>query len=347
MRLLTLASLITFISGVHAHAGPARGPWIADLTSTSARVCWRAADAAQLCKDITGLSPGTTFSYMVPVTTMSYIARALPGPGRPIRFAVFGDAGKATRAQYNVAALVGRLEPDFVIYTGDLVYPRGEDADYDPDWFGVYGWLLATRPFFPVLGNHDYGNFRAASRGQAIYERNYRVIHGRGKYYYFSAGDARFFMLDDNAAYRIEAAASLAEDGDQLTWLKREAAARRPQPWSFAVLHVPLYASRKGHGDNDLLRRRLEPIFRSGRFQAVFAGHDHLYQRSKPMYGITHFTVGTGGGGLNFGGTPADWLAHEEERYGLLFVTLDAKGLNAKFFGVDGKVYDELSIARP
>lgn len=338
--------LILACSAPAAAAKRSRGPWLADASSTTARVCWRPAGAAQECRDLAGLQPNTTFAYTIPLSTTPYAAKTLPGPGMPLRFVVVGDGGKATRGQYDVAALIERLDPDFVVYTGDIVYPRGEDLDYDAKYFEPHAATLARRPFFHLLGNHDYGNFKDERRGRMIYERVYKQIHQRPKFYAFSAGDARFLMLDDNAAFRIGAAASLEEDGEQLAWLKGELAARSSK-WLFAAVHVPLYATAMAHGDNAFLRRRLEPHFRAGNVTAVFAGHDHIYQRSKPRYGVTHLTVGTGGGGLSFGGHKPEWLAKEEERYGVLLVTLDASGLTGQFHSIDGGVVDEFSLARP
>ena len=38
---------------------------------------------------------------------------------------------------------------------GDIVYPRGEDAGYDPQFFAPYRSLLSAIPFYAALGNHD------------------------------------------------------------------------------------------------------------------------------------------------------------------------------------------------
>ena len=54
-----------------------------------------------------------------------------------------------------MAALLGCLEPDLVLHTGDVVYPAGQERHYDRRFFAPYRNLIKTVPVFPVLGNHD------------------------------------------------------------------------------------------------------------------------------------------------------------------------------------------------
>ena len=39
----------------------------------------------------------------------------------------------------------------------------------------------------------------------------------------------------------------------------------------------------------------IEPLFTRYHVQVVFAGHDHVYERTKPQKGIQHFITGAGG----------------------------------------------------
>jgi hypothetical protein len=40
------------------------------------------------------------------------------------------------------------------------------------------------------------------------------------------------------------------------------------------------------------LKRALEPLFILYQVHAVFSGHDHTYERTKPQYGIQYFVSG-------------------------------------------------------
>jgi hypothetical protein len=60
-------------------------------------------------------------------------------------------------------------------------------------------------------------------------------------------------------------------------------------------MHHPLYSSAKKHGSDPKLAALLEPLFTRYRVQVVFAGHDHVYERTKLQKGIQHFITGAGG----------------------------------------------------
>ena len=51
---------------------------------------------------------------------------------------------------------------DFLLHTGDLIYPNGDAADYQRNFFEPYRKLLHRVVFMPSLGNHDV----ATKRGQ-------------------------------------------------------------------------------------------------------------------------------------------------------------------------------------
>ena len=43
------------------------------------------------------------------------------------------------------------------------------------------------------------------------------------------------------------------------------------------------------------LRKALDPLFTRYRVQVVFAGHDHVYERTIPQQGVQYFITGAGG----------------------------------------------------
>jgi hypothetical protein len=110
-------------------------------------------------------------------------------------------------------------------------------------------------------------------------------------------------------------------------------------------MHVPLFSTYFNHGDNAGLRASLQGLFEKYRVDAVFAGHDHLYQRSRRMGKVVYFTVGTGGGTI-MPGPLADhpWLDKEVVAYGLLDAQLDEKKLKLEFVDEDGKTRDSYRI---
>lgn len=76
-------------------------------------------------------------------------------------FVVFGDNQCAVNSAVSgvperqaIPRLVRRLQPAFVLHTGDLM-DRGENPQAYPRFHEYYHEMLSAAPFFPTLGNHD------------------------------------------------------------------------------------------------------------------------------------------------------------------------------------------------
>jgi hypothetical protein len=80
-------------------------------------------------------------------------------------------------------------------------------------------------------------------------------------------------------------------DPNQIDWLGRELQNSRSR-WKIAYFHHPLYSSGARHGSETDLRALVEPLFLKYGVNAVFAGHEHFYERIRPQKGIYHFTSG-------------------------------------------------------
>ena len=71
-----------------------------------------------------------------------------------VKLAFMGDTGSGEPRQYDVAARLATEDPppDGITIVGDLIYPHGEDAGYDPQFFAPYRSLLSAIPFYAALG---------------------------------------------------------------------------------------------------------------------------------------------------------------------------------------------------
>jgi hypothetical protein len=201
--------------------------------------------------------------------------RATPAP---VRFAVIGDFGTGTAEQNDLAGVMadvhGRSPYGIVLTVGDNIYGGWSERAAIERFEEPYKALLgAGVTFFASLGNHD-----------DIQERNYPLFNmDGGRYYRFTRSDVEFFALDSNHL-----------DPPQLTWL-RQALAASTAAWKIAFFHHPLYSSSERHGSSEDLRALLEPLFVQFGVQAVFSGHDHVYERVKPQRGIVYFVCGSSG----------------------------------------------------
>ena len=203
----------------------------------------------------------------------------LPNKNGTFKFAVHGDFGTGSRAQYEMATQMKKVHDRFkyelVILVGDNIYGSERPQDFKKKFELPYKPLTdAGVKFYASLGNHD-------SREQ----RYYKPFNMDGKLYYTlnPQGEVRFFALE-----------STYPEPEQMAWLQKELQGSTSK-WKIPFFHHPLYSSGGRHGSDIELRATLEPMFLKHGVSVVFTGHDHMYERTKPQNGITYFVIGSGG----------------------------------------------------
>ncbi|MCX6632189.1 MAG: metallophosphoesterase family protein, partial [Candidatus Solibacter sp.] len=160
--------------------------------------------------ELTGLSPGTAYSYRVlmgadnvtPVPESDYRFRT-SGQGR-YSFLLFGDSGAGTPSQSEVTFRMVAEKPDFVVHVGDIAYELGTYQQFTDNYFEYYWTLMRRACFFTVPGNHEYYTPGAAP---------YLALHAsptetvpfpdRGRYYSFDWGNTHFVALDPNLLHPL------------------------------------------------------------------------------------------------------------------------------------------------
>ena len=203
-----------------------------------------------------------------------------------LRFLAVADTGSADGNQRTLGqqmAAVHRRKPvDLVILGGDNIYPSGNIALVESTFRRPYGELLrAGVPFHAVLGNHDIRTDNG--RPQVAY----KPFGMKGRFYTLRRGPVDFFMLDTNGN---------ADWQRQISWLRTLLASSRA-PWKVVVGHHPIYSS-GFYGNDPHLAAKLSTLMRRHGVQLYINGHDHNYERSKPIDGITYLVVGGGGASL-------------------------------------------------
>jgi 3',5'-cyclic AMP phosphodiesterase CpdA len=221
--------------------------------------------------------------------TLGSVALLAASAGRAsdrTRFLAVADTGSGDANQRAVGqrmAEVHRQRPvDLVLLGGDNIYPSGNLALVETTFRRPYRDLLAGRvPFHAVLGNHD---IRTANGAPQV---AYRPFGMAGRWYSLRRGDVAFFLLDTNMN---------ADWSRQLPWLRR-ALAESKAPWKVVVGHHPIHSS-GFYGSDPAAQRRLGPLFRHYGVQLYINGHEHNYERTRPIEGTTYLIVGGGGASL-------------------------------------------------
>lgn len=238
---------------------------------------------------LTGLLPSTKYLYRVGhggrVMAQGAFETAR-APGEKFRIVAWGDSGVASSGQKKLARQIEKSVPDLLLHTGDLIYPRGEAELFDPNFFSIYRPTLARVPFYGALGNHDTG-----TRNGAPFLSNFVFpINGPREItpercFSFSYADAHIAILDSNLSAQVLA-------GPVSRWLEADIK-RSKLTWKLVAFHHPPLSSGL-HGD-EARTHALMPLFSRLKIDIVLNGHDHTYERSRPVGGVIYLVTGAGG----------------------------------------------------
>ncbi len=220
-----------------------------------------------------------------PTLTYPYVMPTADDPPE-LRVAVAGDIGDSGQRLQATADAIERLSGamgyQVLLLLGDNVYPRG-DPDRLPDTvFEPFAGVLGggTR-LLAIVGNHDvmdgHGPPQLAALGMP------------GLWWSSRMGDVLFVGLDSNQP----------DNPTQKGWLEETLAASDAR-WKIVALHHPPYSA--GYqGSNVAAREAFGPLFERYGVQLVLSGHEHDYQRSRTIGGVTYVVTGAASGSRRTG----------------------------------------------
>lgn len=263
-----------------------------------------------------------------------------PPPNAPIaetpgswKFSTIGDYGSGHSPLDEIAQNVIAGRPDIVLTTGDNVYYNGTEAEFQkkwdpPQWFGRVREQLVVRP---SLGNHDV---RREPDGVPYFKRFPELDEAR--FYSFDHEGVHFVSLNTNE--------SLAPGSPQHRWLDRDLAASDAD-WKVLYFHHPLYNGNPGDpGPN---KDYLGPLMAKHGVDLLLSGHEHNYQRSKPLNEQGTIEIITGGGGQSlhpFRRRMPEHAAYRDVDFGHVEVEVTGDRLVGRYVVRDGSVRDTFVI---
>jgi 3',5'-cyclic AMP phosphodiesterase CpdA len=211
-----------------------------------------------------------------------------------------------------------------LLLLGDNVYPSGDPTEVGPKVFAPFAAVLdSPTVLLPVLGNHD-------------------VMDGNGDAQAVALGmPARWYStkLDDTLVISLDS--TQPDNPDQLTWLEDTLAASTAT-WKVACLHHPPYSGGY-HGSSIDVRDAFSPMFEQFGVQLVLAGHDHDYQRSEVINGVTY--VVSGAAAKKRAAHAADFSVAAWSKYHFVDIGIWPDHLDLRAVDQDGTVFDQVTIS--
>ncbi|KAH0918039.1 hypothetical protein HID58_025699 [Brassica napus] len=231
-----------------------------------------------------------------------------------ISFLVIGDWGR--RGLYNqsqVALQMGKIgekmDIDFVVSTGDNIYDNGMKSIDDPafqlSFVNIYTSPSLQKPWYLVLGNHDYRGDVEAQLSPALRSIDSRWICMRS--FIVDAEIAELFFVDTTP---FVDAYFLNPEGQNYDWrgvspresylqttLKdlekslRESTAK----WKIVVGHHAI-KSASIHGNTKELESLLLPILEANNVDLYVNGHDHCLQHISTSQSSLRVLISDNGG---------------------------------------------------
>lgn len=280
---------------------------------------------------LAGLGGAAEFSFLVPVPDV-------------LRFVVFGDSGEGSPGQQAVARAIEAeaVPPDLVLIVGDVNQPPAGDASYDSRFFEPYRELLPAVPFYAALGNHDY----EVERGKALLDvftlpRNGPPGLVPESSWWLERAGALMIVHDTN-----QGPATLA--AESVPW--HAEVAGRPAAFRFVFQHHTVFSSGPNGAvpPTEALRALLAPLYARTGVDVVFNGHDHLYERTRPIDGVVYVTTGAGGAELYPRYQRHSFTAaFVNDRHSYTYVEVRGRTMLLRQKDAGGQTIDTLEITKP
>jgi hypothetical protein len=250
---------------------------------------------------VCGLSPETTYYYRVgggasgsEVWSDVYSFTTTPKAGlTKVTFGVTGDSrGQQNNAWQILQRQMHKIGPTMQLFSGDMINLAPDQGEWE-EWLD-HAWrdsdnkplTLAQLLTVAAHGNHD--NHTALFFGNMVLPQDNAKYPKYGELFFsMDVGPVHVVIIDD--AWIVQPTGDQDYLGILQTWLTADLDAanknRAKVPWIITMHHHPEYSSSVHGQDQDVLRGRkfFAPLWQQYHVDMAFSGHDHDYERSKPL----------------------------------------------------------------
>ncbi len=289
------------------------------------------------------LSADTPYAYTLTAnigetskTVGPHTVNTLP-KGDEFKFAILGDSRSYPKDWKKVAAATANAKPAFSIFVGDMVTSGKNDYEWDDQFCTPGKEFLATTPFYGIMGNHE--------QNCPLFTQLFKTEED-SKNWSQQVGQVLLIGINGEDDW--------GSDSELAKWLE-DLLAKSKAKYIFLASHYPPWTS-SSHGRLNAEGRPRErpilqgqdvimPLLEKYNATAMFAGHDHTYERSEPTGGVTMIITGGAGAPLyrNKPKTAAKQNPHSKvfnpcHHYCILTVNKDTCSMEA--IDLKGKIID-------
>ncbi|MBA3705209.1 MAG: metallophosphoesterase [Bacteroidetes bacterium] len=182
-------------------------------------------------------------------------------------FLGMGDSRTGLSIWNQVATLANSKRADFTIFTGDIVADASISSDWS-NWFINGKTYIQNNLIYHCMGNHD-------ASGEVNFKNSFDLpqTNGSSLYYSFTYGNAIFIALNSEDP----------TNSTQTAWLKNTLQANQNKTWKIIFFHRPFYTIGNHTGEMDSYFNTWWKTFDDYGVDLIVNGHDHMYERSKPI----------------------------------------------------------------
>jgi Icc-related predicted phosphoesterase len=280
---------------------------------------------------VVAVYPGQTLSRLTHLTGSPRRTEPVPpigrGPQPILRLAAVGDVGysgpRIRATARAIASLAHERRYDDLLVLGDNVYPAGDPERLNDTVFHPFEPLLrAGTGMLAVLGNHDVMQGHADGQVEAL------------------GMPGRWYAVHLESVLVVALDSTQPRNPTQRSWLESTLRSATEQ-WRVVLVHHPPFSA--GYqGSNLAARSAFTPLFERFGVQLVLSGHDHDYQRSKPINGVTYVVTGAASEARRTG--RAEFTAFSASWHSFADVLVYPDRLVVRAVNQDARMFDQVAI---
>jgi len=262
-------------------------------------------------------------------------------------FLALGDSRSGLSVWNQISNLANSKNADFTIYNGDIVNSGASNTDWN-NWFSNGSNYLKNNLVYHSMGNHD-----AAST--SYYSNTFELpqTSGTNLYYSFNYSNALFICLN------TEDPSNTA----QYNWLVSTLQANQSATWKVVFFHRPFYTIGSHAGEMNSYFNTIWKAFDDYGVDIICNGHDHMYERTKPINRNVSTTnpvssygslpgegrcqiVCGGAGAPLYTGTPNNFIQKYQSKYNFVEFCVNGNSIHGDVFDETNAIIDSFTIVK-